>query len=218
VTSDSTVSETLQVKRASERAAYDREAVNAVVDECFIGHVGTIREGLPLVIPMFCVRDGERLLMHGAPATGTVRRGEGTDVCVTMTILDGLVLARSAFHHSMNYRSTVVIGKAFEVSEEADKNRALEMFVGRLLPGRQAYLRPTSQKEIRGTQVLELSLEQSSAKVRTGPPIDEEEDYALDIWAGVVPIRSDFGEAIPDSRLTESTKLPAHVESLISAD
>jgi len=207
--------ESVRVRRAEERADYDPASVNAILDEGMVAHVGTVRDGAPVVIPMYYVRDGARLLVHGAPASGVVRRsGESTPVCVTVTLLDGLVLARSSFHHSMNYRSVVVIGEAVEIRDPADKDRALDLFVERMLPGRGPTLRPTTTKELRATSVLEIPLEYASAKVRTGPPVDDEPDYALDIWAGVVPMSTIYGAPEADPRLGDDVALPANVADL----
>jgi hypothetical protein len=211
-------SEDLRVRRAAQRASYEREAVDAIVDAALIAHVGTVRAGKPVVIPMLAVRDGDWLLLHGAPASGTVRRGRGQPVCVEMTLLDGLVLARSAFHHSLNYRSVVILGEAEVVADEAERERALEVFMERLLPGRQAQLRPTTRAELRQTAVLRISLEQASTKVRTGPPADEEDDYDWPVWAGVLPVTTHIGEPQPDPRLTADVHVPAHVRDLAGTD
>jgi nitroimidazol reductase NimA-like FMN-containing flavoprotein (pyridoxamine 5'-phosphate oxidase superfamily) len=177
--------------------------VHEIIDASLVAHVGTVRDGCPVVIPMFCARDGESLLLHGAPAAGVIQRAQrGLDICAEMTLIDGLVLARSAFHHSVNYRSVVVVGQAVPLDGPA-KERALELFVERLAPGRQAQLRSTTTKEHQGTAVLTVSLEQASAKVRTGPPIDDDEDYDHPVWAGVVPVLTTFGSPIPDPRLGE---------------
>ena len=206
--------ETLRIKRAPARASYDRETVNEIIDAALIAHVGTVRDGAPLVIPMLAVRDGDWLLLHGAPAAGTMRRGRGRPVCVEMTLLDGLVLARSAFHHSLNYRSVVVLGEAEAITDEAERARALEMLMERLAPGRQAQLRPTTAKELKQTAVMRISLERSSAKVRTGPPVDEEEDYDWPVWAGVLPVTTAIGEPVPDPRLDEEIEVPRYVADL----
>ncbi len=208
-------SDEVRVRRAAERASYDTEAVNSIVDAAIVAHVGTVRDGKPVVIPMFVVRDGEDLLLHGAPASGVIRRAQqGIDVCVSMTLLDGLVLARSGMHHSVNFRSVVVIGAALPVEDEAEKERLLEIFVERLVPGRQADLRATTTKEIRGTGVLRVSLAQASVKTRSGAPIDDEEDYDLATWAGVVPVTMSFGAPEPDPRMDQDTDVPANVAAL----
>lgn len=209
------------VHRGANRADYDRATINEILDAGLVAHVGTVRDGAPSVIPMFYVRDGDSLLVHGAPASGVIRRGDGSrndgvDVCVTVTLLDGLVLARSAFHHSMNYRSVMVVGRADEVVDPGEKAAALELFVEALIPGRQADLRANSRKEIQGTSVLRLSLEHASAKVRTGDPVDDDEDYALPIWAGVVPMRTVYEAPIDDTRVLDGVEVPASVAAVVS--
>ncbi|CAN5491763.1 pyridoxamine 5'-phosphate oxidase family protein [soil metagenome] len=208
----------MRVRRVEERARYDAASIHEIVDASLVAHVGTVRHGQPVVIPMYCVRDGDALLLHGAPAAGALRRAQtGLDVCVTITLLDGLVLARSAFHHSMNYRSVVVLGTAEALVEEDDKARALDLFVERLTPGRQGALRATTAKEVRATEVLRLPLDRASAKVRTGPPKDDEDDYALDIWAGVVPLHTTYGAPESDPRLAPEVRLPDQVATLASS-
>lgn len=203
--------EELRVRRSPKRARYDRETIDAIVDAVLIAHVGTVRDGKPVVIPMLCRRDGDWLLLHGSPAAGTVVRGRDREVCVTLTVLDGLVLARSAFHHSLNYRSVVVLGRAEVVHDEGERRRALEALMERLVPGRGATLRPTTDVEVRQTAVLRVSLAKASAKLRSGPPADDEPDYDLPIWAGVLPVTTRIGEPQPDPRLAESTAVPEHV-------
>lgn len=211
-------SEDLRIRRSAQRAGYDRETVHEIVDAALIAHVGTVREGKPVVIPMLAVRDGDWLLLHGAHAAGTVKRGRGRQVCVEMTLLDGLVMARSAFHHSLNYRSVVVLGEAETISDEAERARALEVFMERLAPGRQAQLRPTTTVELRQTAVMRISLEQASTKVRTGPPVDEEEDYGWPVWAGVLPVTTHIGQPQADPRLTADVEAPAHIRDLADTD
>jgi len=207
-------SEDLRIRRVAQRAGYDRETVNEIVDAALIAHVGTIRDGKPVVIPMFAVRDGDWLLLHGAPANGTVKRGRGRQVCVEMTLLDGLVLARSAFHHSLNYRSVVILGEAEIISDLDERARALEVFMERLVPGRQEQLRPTTTAEVKQTAVLRLSLEQASTKVRSGPPGDEEEDYDWPVWAGVLPVTTSLDRPQSDPRLAPDIKVPGNVQKL----
>jgi nitroimidazol reductase NimA-like FMN-containing flavoprotein (pyridoxamine 5'-phosphate oxidase superfamily) len=211
-------SEDLRIRRATGRASYDRETVNEIIDAALVAHVGTIRDGKPLVIPMLAVRDGDWLLLHGAPASGTVRRGRGHQVCVEMTLLDGLVLARSAFHHSLNYRSVVVLGEAEVIADEDERTRVLETFVERLMPGRQEQLRPTATTEVKQTAVLRISLEKASAKVRAGPPVDEEEDYGWPVWAGVLPVTTRIGQPQPDPRLADGIEVPDHVRKLAGTE
>lgn len=207
-------SEDLRVRRAPGRAAYDRETVEAIVDAALVAHVGTVRAGAPVVIPMLAVRDGAWLLLHGAPAAGTFRRGRGQQVCVTMTLLDGLVLARSAFHHSLNYRSVVILGEAEIIRDEAERERALEVLMERLVPGRGSQLRPTTRAEIRQTAVMRIPLTHASTKIRTGPPVDEEADYDWPVWAGVVPVTTALGQPQADPRLGEDIELPENVAAL----
>ena len=204
----------VRVRRGSERADYDAATIHPILDAGLVAHVGTVRDGHAVVIPMFYVRDGDQLLLHGAPATGAVRRGKGTEVCVTVTHVDGLVLARSAFHHSMNYRSVVVIGIAELIEDATEKAAALDRFVEALVPGRSADLRANTEKEVAGTGVLRVSLATASAKVRTGGPIDDEEDYALPIWAGVAPLTTTVGAPESDPRNLPGVATPDNVSAL----
>jgi nitroimidazol reductase NimA-like FMN-containing flavoprotein (pyridoxamine 5'-phosphate oxidase superfamily) len=214
-TSDTqTADDDLRIRRVAQRANYERDTVNEIIDAALVAHVGTVRKGAPVVIPMLAVRDGDWLLLHGAHAAGPIRRGRGQQVCVEMTLLDGLVLARSAFHHSLNYRSVVVLGEAEVIVDEAERERALEVFMERLVPGRQAQLRPTTTAELKQTAVMRISLERASTKVRMGPPGDEEEDYAWPVWAGVLPIANAIGQPEADPRLQASIEVPQNVRDL----
>jgi nitroimidazol reductase NimA-like FMN-containing flavoprotein (pyridoxamine 5'-phosphate oxidase superfamily) len=208
------VPDELRIRREAERAGYGREIVDQIVDAALVAHVGTVRAGKAIVVPMFCVRDRDWLLLHGAPAAGTMRRGRGIDVCVTVTLLDGLVLARSAFNHSLNYRSVVVLGTAEVIADEAERARALDVIAERLVPGRSAQLRPTTGTELRQTAVLRISLEKASTKVRSGPPEDDEADYDWPVWAGVVPIDSAYGVPEPDPRVGDDVGQPDNVTAL----
>ncbi|MBD0338867.1 MAG: pyridoxamine 5'-phosphate oxidase family protein [Thermoleophilia bacterium] len=177
------------VRRHPERGVYDRAAIDAILDEALCCHVGFVNDGRPFVIPTIHTRAGDTLYLHGSPASRMLRTlGGGIDVCVTVTILDGLVLARSVYNHSMNYRSVVVLGSARPVEERAEKLAALEAIVEHVAAGRSADARPPSDKELAGTTVLAISLDEASAKVRSGPPKDFDEDVSLPIWAGVVPL------------------------------
>ena len=200
------------VKRLRDRGRYDRETVDAILDEALICHLGVVVDGAPIVLPTIHARVDDVLYVHGAPASRMLRFGrEGSnEICVTASIVDGLVLARSAFHHSMNYRSVVVLGTPREVVGD-EKLAALEAIVEHVVPGRTPHTREPNDAEVKGTLVLALPLDEASAKVRTGPPIDDEEDHALDHWAGVVPLRVVPGPPEPDPRLPEGTPLPAHV-------
>lgn len=206
----------VRVRRISERARYDAEAIHAVFDATVLGHVGVVRDGRAAVIPMFVARDGDDLLLHGAPAAGILRAGkEPTEICVEATVLDGLVLARSAFHHSMNYRSAVAYGIATEVTDADAKLAALELFAERLIPGRGPELRQITPKEVQGTSVLRMTIEAASEKHRDGQPVDDDEDYELDIWAGVVPITATVGAPVPDPRLAPGTAFPESIQRAI---
>ena len=194
-----------QVKRLPKRGVYDQAQVHAILDEGFICHVGFVADGQPYVIPTGYARSGDQLYIHGSAASRMLRAlGQGAQLCVTVTLVDGLVLARSAFHHSMNYRSVVVLGQARLVTDPAEKTAALEYFTNHVVPGRWDEVRQPTEQELKSTTVLALALDEVSAKVRTGPPIDDEEDYALPVWAGVVPLRIEAGAPAPDARLPES--------------
>jgi len=191
------------VKRLAKRGAYDRDTIHAILDEAYICHVGFAvpqENGVqPFVIPTIHARVGDTLYFHGSAASRMLRSlRDGIDACVTVTLLDGLVLARSAFHHSMNYRSVVVLGKGREVVDRDEKIRALDAIVEHVVLGRTALVRAPNETELRQTMVIAMPLTEASAKVRTGPPIDDEEDYALDVWAGVIPLRLEKGEPIRD--------------------
>jgi len=193
------VTERTRVRRLSKRASYDVATIHAILDEALICHIGFAAGGKPVVIPTIHWRDGERLYVHGSAASHMLRNlRDGLDACVTVTLLDGLVLARSAFHHSMNYRSVVIFGKATEVTDREEKVRALEKLVEHIVPGRSAEVRAPNESELRQTLVLSLPIEEASAKIRTGPPVDDEEDYELPVWAGVVPLWLARGEAVED--------------------
>jgi len=178
-----------RIHRLPQRGNYDRETIHAILDEALICHVGFVSGGRPVVIPTIHTRVGEYLYFHGSPAAGMLRTlTAGGEACVTVTLLDGLVLARSAFHHSMNYRSVVVFGKAEEVTERDEKLRVLAALVEHVCRGRSADARGPTEKELKQTIVLRLPIAEASAKIRTGPPADDGEDYALPIWAGVLPL------------------------------
>jgi hypothetical protein len=191
-----------QVKRLPKRGVYDKVQVHAILDAGILCHVGFAVDGQPYVIPTGYVRVDDRIYIHGSPASRMLRAlDQAIDVCVTVTLLDGLVLARSAFHHSMNYRSVVVLGKAHAVTDPQEKVEALRSFVNHVVPGRWDEVRQPTERELQSTTVLTVPLHEVSAKIRTGAPIDDEEDYALPIWAGVVPLRTEPGEPIADPRL-----------------
>jgi uncharacterized protein len=184
------------------RGVHDREAIHAILDETMVAHVGFASEGQPYVIPTLHARVGEQVYFHGSAASRTIRAlSDGAAACLTATLLDGLVLARSAVHHSVNYRSVVVLGAARPIEDLSERMRAIEAFTERLVPGRWQEARPPTIKELKAISVLSLPLDEVSAKIRTGPPLDDEEDYALDVWAGVIPLRIAAGAPLPDPRL-----------------
>ena len=177
------------VKRHPERGDYDRATIDGILDEALVCHVGFVHDGHPFVIPTIHARDGDTLYLHGSPGSRMLRDlAQGVDVCVTATLLDGLVLARSVYHHSMNYRSVVVLGRAYEVTDDRGKLDAMECVVEHVVPGRWADARRPSEGELKGTTILAVSLEEASAKVRMGGPKDLEEDLELPVWAGVIPL------------------------------
>ena len=200
------------IGRSPERGTRDRSAAEAILDEGVLCHVGLTTDHGPVVIPTTYARRGDELLIHGSPAATWLRAtGKGTPVCLTVTLLDGLVLARSTFHHSMNYRSVVVFGTAEPITDHTEKAAALDAIVEHIVPGRTAEVRPMREDEVRGTLVVRLRLDEASTKVRTGGPIDDEADVGLvDVWAGVLPARLTFGEPEPDD-LARSTAPPPSV-------
>jgi len=200
------------VKRLPKRGHYDAETVHAILDAGFLCHVGFVSNGQPYVIPTGFGRDGDTLYIHGSAVSRTLKTlAGGVPMCLTVTHLDGLVLARSGFHSSMNYRSVVVLGTASEVTGER-KAHALAVISDQILKGRWDEIRGPTRKELNGTIVLELPLREASAKVRTGPPIDDEEDYSMPIWAGVVPLSLKAGKPLPDARLPETIPVPGYVK------
>ncbi len=188
-----------QIRQRPTRASYDRAAAYAVLDEALVASVGFVDDGQPLVIPMAFARDGERLLLHGASKSRLqLLLAEGAPLCVTVTLLDGIVLARSAMHHSMNYRSVVVLGRASEIVEESDKRRALDRLVDHVLPGRAQATRAANPSELRATRVFGLPLEEVSVKARSGGPLEDREDLELSHWAGVIPLALRASAPVPD--------------------
>jgi nitroimidazol reductase NimA-like FMN-containing flavoprotein (pyridoxamine 5'-phosphate oxidase superfamily) len=201
------------VKRLSERGKYDRETVFSILDEGFICHVGFVVDGQPFVIPTGYARSGDTLYIHGSAASRMLRTlAGGVEVCVTVTLIDGLVMARSAFHSSMNYRSVVILGRAVPVEAPEEKRNALHAFTEHIARGRWNDIRQPTESEMKATLVLALPLEEVSAKVRIGPPKDDAEDYSLPIWAGVLPLTLVPGEPIPDPRLHDGLTPPAYLQ------
>lgn len=200
------------VRRLPKRGSHDRGVLNAILDEGLVCHVGFVAAGQPYVIPTTYGRVGELVYIHGSAASRMLKTMTGgIPVCLTVTHLDGLVLARSAFHHSMNYRSAVVLGVAHEVVDPEERWAALRAIVEHVAPGRWDAVRAPSENEMRATLVLRLPIEEASAKIRTGPPVDDDEDYALPIWAGELPMRTTVLPAVADPRLAPGIPIPAHV-------
>lgn len=201
------------IKRIPKRGAYDGETINAILDEAFVCHVGFVVEGQPYVIPTGYARVENDLYIHGSTASRMLRNlSQGIDLCVTVTLIDGLVLARSAFHHSMNYRSVVILGKAELVSDKDEKNKALEAFTEHVIPGRWAEVRWPTDLELKATTVLRLPINEASAKIRTGPPIDDPDDYSMNVWAGVLPISLTPSEPVADVKLPKDIPVPVYVQ------
>jgi len=199
------------VKRLAKRGEYDRHTINAIIDEALICHVGFVVDGSPVVIPTIHTRIGDTLYFHGSGASRMLRSlRDGVDACVTVTILDGLVMARSAFHHSMNYRSVVVLGKGREVIDREEKLRVLDALVEHVCAGRSRDVRAPNDAELRQTLVIAMPLAEASAKIRTGPAVDDDEDYALPIWSGVIPLALTPSTPIDDARLIAGVAAPEY--------
>jgi nitroimidazol reductase NimA-like FMN-containing flavoprotein (pyridoxamine 5'-phosphate oxidase superfamily) len=202
-------SERVRLRRKRERGSHERAAIDAILDEALIAHLGIAdASGQPFVIPTLHARSGDVVYLHGSTASRTLRAlSAGAPACLTVSLLDGLVLARAAMHHSANYRSVMLLGRARPVDSPAEKRAALEAIVEHIVPGRWAETRAPSENELKATSVLALTINEASAKVRTGAPVDDEEDYELPVWAGVIPILSQAGEPQPDARLATGTTL-----------
>jgi uncharacterized protein len=203
-----------RVVREAERGVYDRAAIYKILDEGFICHIGFVVDGQPFVIPTGYGRAGDNLYIHGSAASRMLRNlDQGVAVCVTVTLLDGLVLARSIFNHSMNYRSVVVLGTALAVEDPREKLKALRLLSEHILPGRWAEARRPNERELKATLVMRLPITEFSAKVRQGPPIDDEEDYAFPTWAGVIPLQMVACEPIADPRLDPAREIPSFAQN-----
>lgn len=204
--------ERTKVKRLPKRGNFDRETIYSILDEGFVCHVGFTANGQTFVIPTGYARRDDTLLIHGSAASRMMRNlAGGIDVCVTVTLIDGLVLARSAFHHSVNYRSVVIFGKAKLVEDENEKLEALYAFTEHIVPNRWNEIREPNELELKATTVLSLPLEEASAKIRTGDPVDDDEDYALDVWAGVIPLKVQAEKPQDDSKLKDGISAPDYV-------
>ncbi|MFL5998370.1 MAG: pyridoxamine 5'-phosphate oxidase family protein [Streptomyces sp.] len=204
--------------RSADRASYDRELVHSILDEGYVCHLGFVRDGAPVVLPTLYGRVGERLYVHGStgsrPLRMTGKADPGLPVCLTVTHVDALILARSAFHHSMNYRSVVVHGLAYDVTDPEEKRLALDALVDHVVPGRALDSRPANKKELAATAVIRLDLDEVSAKLRTGGVNDEPEDLALPHWAGVVPLHKGYGTPVADDGLAPGTEVPDYLALL----
>ena len=207
---DKAPSDRTRVRREPERGVYDRSAIDAILDEGLVCHLGFVHDGQPFVIPTLYGRIGDELYVHGSSASRMLRTLDGgVDACLTVTLVDGIVLARSIFNHSINYRSVVVLGRAAAVKEPEEKLRALESFSDRLLPGRWADVRPPTATELKATTILRMLLDEASAKMRAGPPKDDEADLDWPVWAGVIPLSLAVGEPVPDPASTGDFPPPA---------
>jgi uncharacterized protein len=208
-----TVSRTT-IRRKPERGVYDAETIYAILDAGFLCHVGLVDNGQPFVIPTLYVRVGQQLYLHGSPRSRLLQPVEaGLPLCITVTHVDGLVLARSAFHHSVNYRSVMILGRGQIVTDPVEKDAVLKAIVDHIVPGRSAEIRGPSMRELKATHVLAIPLEESSAKVRTGPPKDAYADYALPIWAGELPLRLQALAPVADPQLPTGIPVPEHVQT-----
>ena len=210
--------ERTQVRRLPKRGSYDPEVIHSILDAGFLAHVGFNGNGQPYVIPTLYGRDGDTLYLHGSAASRMLRELEtGIPACVTVSLVDGLVLARSAFHHSINYRSVVAFGTAREIQDAERKVEALRIISDHVMPGRWDDVRGPYEQELKATAVLEFAIEEASAKVRTGPPLDDEEDYALSVWAGVLPVALAAAEPMPDPRMAPGIALPEYLRKAATA-
>ena len=203
-----------RVFRKPGRGSYDRELVHSILDEALVCHLGFVQDGQPYVIPTIHAREGETLFLHGAVGNRTLKAlADGAGCCVTVTLVDGLVLARAALHHSLNYRSVMVLGSAHEVTDPGKKQRALRAVIEHIAPERSDEVRGPDESDLRSTKVLSMEIEEASAKVRTGPPLDEDSDLDLPYWAGVLPLTSGTGDPVPAPDLIGNPPVPEHVKS-----
>jgi nitroimidazol reductase NimA-like FMN-containing flavoprotein (pyridoxamine 5'-phosphate oxidase superfamily) len=207
-----------RVQRVPKRGRYDKETVYEIVDQALIGHVGFAVDGDPYVIPTLIARQNNQLLLHGATTSRLMNHVQtGSPLCIAVTHVDGLVLARSVFHHSINYRSAVLFGRGELISDADAKMEALRLFTERLVPGRWDDVRPPSEVEFKATAVATVEIDLASAKVRMGPPGDDEEDYDLPVWAGVLPVRQQYEDAIPDDRLDPAVDFPQYLRDFLNS-
>src|SRR3954447_764399 len=206
-----------KLRRKPSRGSHERATIEAIFDEALVSHLGVIDDGLPVVIPTLHVRVGAHVYLHGSAASRALRESKGAEVCLTATLVDGLVLARAVMHHSANCRSAMLFGVGKWIEDEAEKLTALEALVEKLVPGRWEDARVPTEKELRATAVLRIQLDEASAKVRTGPPSDDDEDMELPVWAGVVGLRTVVGEPEPDEQLAPGIKAPVYLTEMLAA-
>ncbi len=206
-----------RVLRNPTRGNYERDEVYRIVDEALYCHVAFVMDGQPYIIPTLHAREGDTLLLHGSSASRMIRHAEANPLCVTMTLVDGIVLARSAFHHSINYRSAVLFGNGEAVSDPEQKMDALGRFTERLMPGRWNDVRWPDRRELKATGVIAMPIESASAKIRSGPPVDDDEDMALPVWAGVLPLEQSFGALIADPDAPVDLPAPEYLQTYIDS-
>jgi uncharacterized protein len=205
-----------KLRRKPSRGSHERAVVEAIFDEALVSHLGFVDEGLPVVIPTLHVRLGSQVYLHGSAASRALRESQGAEVCLTATLIDGLVLARAAMHHSANYRSAMLFGEGRHVDDEEEKLAALEALVEKIVPGRWGDARVPTAKELRATAVLRLPFHEASAKIRTGPPLDDDADLELPVWAGVVGLRTVAEEPEPDALLAAGVEPPEYLGELLA--
>ncbi len=204
------------VRRLAQRGSNDRNAAYEILDAAMVAHVGIVDEGFPVVIPMLCARDGDHVLLHGSSKSRLMRNlAEGCNACVTVTLIDSLVLARSAFNHSANYRSLVVFGHARALRKLEEKRAALEKFVDHLVPGRSADARPGNAGELKATLIVAMPIDEFSVKARRGPPEDKKTDMDLQVWAGEMPVQTQFGSPIPAPEMPDDADVPDYIKAMI---
>ena len=203
-----------RVKQAPQRGHYDRETAYAILDEGMVCHIGIVVDGKPVVIPTVYWRDGDDLYFHGASKSRLILASrEAEEICITVTLLDALVIARSGFHHSMNYRSVVMFGRAEQVTDDDEQFAALKIFMEGVAPGRWDELRAPNKQEMKATIIMRLPINEATSKIRSGPPIDDDEDMAADVWAGEIPIALTYGEPVPDPQLRAGIAVPGNLPS-----
>ena len=205
-----------KVKRKPERGFYDTETINKIIDEALYCHVSFIQDDQPFIIPTIHARIDDQLILHGAKTSRLLKQiSTGNEIAIAVTILDGLVLARSVFHHSMNYRSVIIFGKGVEITDDKQKMKALKAITDHILPGRWNDARKPNEKELKATSVISVKINEASAKIRTGPPKDEEEDYSLPVWAGVIPLTQKPSKPVDDPILKKGITIPEYISRMI---